>query len=107
VEAGGTYCPGASPDTLPTTLAGLITIGGEPAPAGTVVTLLFDGVAGPSTTVVQEDGRSGFTFRFSPGATGCANRPGAALTVVVDGAGYSVGSWTAGEPFLLRTIAIP
>lgn len=105
--AGGDYCPGSSPDILPTTLAGIITIGGEPAPPGTVVTLLFNGVAGPSAAVVVEDGRSGYSFRFSPGPAGCANRPGASLTVVIDGVGYSAGTWIAGEPFLLRNIAVP
>jgi hypothetical protein len=91
------YCPPASlgPGTLPTArVAGALTRGGEPVPAGTVeVVLTFDGVPGPARLNTVD---GGYAIDFYSGGEDCANRVGAAIGVLVEGhafpSGYTIGS---------------
>jgi hypothetical protein len=83
-----------------------VTIGGVAAPAGTIVSLAFDGIAGPSTTVTVETNegvaRAGYAIRYNSGPPECANRGGAIIYVVVDGKSYATGRQVGdgGDPFI-------
>lgn len=77
------YCPNISQTSPPNTVIGLID-----APAGTSVSLAFDGVAGP-TAVTAKAG--GYRVDYGAGGQDCANRVGAAISVVVNGRSYSTG----------------
>lgn len=102
------YCPpgAVGPGTLPSgRVAGAVTRGGVPAPAGTVeIVLLFDGVPGPA--VLNIDGA--FRIDFYAGGESCANRPGAALTVAAEGrvfpTGHTVGD---GAQLIPVTVELP
>ena len=91
VATVGDYCDTVGPSSPPTTVAGTVTIGGEPPPEGTVVSLAFDGAVGPSTQVVVEDGRAGYAINYAPAPDDCANRTGATVTVIVAGVAYPTG----------------
>ncbi|NJD66332.1 MAG: hypothetical protein FIB00_14030 [Chloroflexi bacterium] len=93
VVAGGEYCSTETGTnvSLVSRVAGLFTIGGSAGPAGKTVTLLFDGVAGPSGVTVTDQGKSGFGITYGIGGADCANRPGAAISLLVDGADYATG----------------
>lgn len=86
VVAAGEYCDNIGATAPPSTIYGFLTIGGAPAPPGTTVTLLFDGAAGPSTTLVEA---GGYSIRFSGGGADCANNPGAAIAVAVNGSVFA------------------
>jgi hypothetical protein len=104
---GGPYCNNISSSTPPNSVFGLLTIGGAPAPAGTVVTVLFDGVAGPSTTIAEA---GGYKINWSAGGSDCANRVGSAVSIAVNGgvyaSGVAVGSG-GGTPVIRFDVAIP
>ncbi len=84
----GAYCsPGAfNPPDL--RVAGAITIGGAPAPVGTNVTLLFDGAAGPSRPTTEPGLYHVDTYI---GSASCRNRPGAQISVFVNGVAHPTG----------------
>ncbi len=77
----------------PNAVIGTLTIGGTAAPAGTVVSLAFDGVVGPSRQTTAAGG-----YRVDYGAAGadCANRVGAAISVIVNGQAFSTGATVGG-----------
>jgi len=95
VSAGGDYCaptsdgPGAGP---PNSVIGLFTIGGAPAPAGSAVSLAFDGVIGP-TRLTTDAG--GYRVDYRANIDTCANRVGASISIVYNGqffpSGHTVG----------------
>ncbi|MCK6563431.1 MAG: hypothetical protein L6Q80_01630 [Dehalococcoidia bacterium] len=105
--AGGPYCNNSSSTAPPNTIAGQLTIGGQLAPVGTVVSIAFDGVVGPGRPTVAA---GGYRIDWSAGGEDCANRFGAAISIVVNGQAfaspYSVGS-TGGSPFIRFDIAVP
>ncbi|MGI8925854.1 MAG: hypothetical protein ACR2HN_04310 [Tepidiformaceae bacterium] len=106
VVAGGAYCPTISSSAPPNSVIGLFTVGGQPAPAGTTVGLAFDGVPGPSTITAAAGG-----YRVDYGAAGaaCANRVGAAISVLYNGASYPTGH-VIGEgkgPLVRFDLALP
>lgn len=107
VVAVGPYCDNISSSTPPNSIFGLLTIGGAPAPAGTVVTVLFDGVAGPSVTIGEP---GGYKINWSAGGSDCANRVGAAVAVSVNGqvfdSGQTVGGG-GGTPIIRLDVAVP
>lgn len=82
------YCEpsGFGPPTPPNAVLGLFTIGGQPAPAGTLITLTFDGKRGPSKYITQAGGYSIF---YAAGGQGheppCINQVGSELGVLVNG----------------------
>lgn len=96
---GPGYCLSNSPmapPTPPNTVIGLLTIGGEPAPAGTLVTLTFDGHPGPSARTTAA---GGYHVRYAAGGQGheprCINEVGSELGLLVNGqlvrSGVAVG----------------
>jgi len=106
VVAGGDYCPNNNSSSPPNSVIGIFTIGGAPAPAGTAVSLAFDGVIGP-TRLTSAAG--GYRVDYFAGPEACANRVGASISVVYNGAyyptGHAVGD-SPGEPVKV-TLAIP
>ncbi len=88
MAAGGPYCNNASSTAPPNSVIGLLTIGGAAAPAGTVVSLAFDGVVGPSQASAAA---GGYKVYWTAGGEGCANRVGAAISVVVNGQFFPTG----------------
>jgi hypothetical protein len=104
---GGPYCDTLSGSPPTGTLAGYLTISGVAAPAGTVVTPVFDGVAGPSLVTVEA---GAYQVYWRPGHEGCANRVGASMSVSVNGQVFSSGVTidADGGPQLTRfDIAVP
>jgi hypothetical protein len=106
IVAAGDYCDTVSGLNPPATLFGLLTIAGAPAPAGTTVTVLFDGGAGPSVAIAEA---GGYSVRFAAGAATCANNRSAAISVAVNGAVFSTGYTVAsGDTGGIRfDIAVP
>lgn len=105
--AGGPFCDNSSSTAPPTRIFGLLTIGGGPAPVGTLVQMAFDGVVGPGKTTVAP---GGYHIDWYAGGEGCANRFGAAISIVVNGKSFAtshtVGS-SGGMPFIQVDVAIP
>ncbi len=97
IVAAGDYCDNVHGLNPPAAIYGKLTVGGAPAPVGTVVTVLFDGAPGPSI-VVSEAG--GYKVLFAAGGTTCANNPAAAISIAVNGSvfpsGYTVASGDSG-----------
>jgi hypothetical protein len=67
-------------------------IGGVAAPAGTSLTVLFDGAPGPS--VLTSDA-GGYKVLFSSGGGNCANQPSAAISIAVAGTVLPTGRTVA------------
>jgi hypothetical protein len=89
----------------PNAVIGTLTIAGAAAPAGTVVSLAFDGVAGPPKAT-REAG--GYRVDYGAGGADCANRVGAAISVIVNGQAFPTGSAVGQvENPLLFHIAVP
>lgn len=104
--AAGNFCDTVSATAPPTTVAGLITIGGAPASADTVVYLAFGSRTGPTASVTVEDGRTGYTVSYATGGADCINNVGASIGVVVNGVLYSTGHVIGdGAPFIRLDIA--
>lgn len=100
------YCLGGSgPSIPPNAIFGHLTIGGQPAPVGTVVQLVFDDKLGPAVRTVAV---GGYRFFYAGGISGCANQVGADIGVLVNGQVYpsnvSVGDGAA-NPVLIFDIA--
>jgi hypothetical protein len=103
------YCPATgNPPSPPNSILGLLTIGGAPAPAGTVVQIVLDGKVGPARFVAAPGG--GYRLDYAVGGAGCPNRVGVSIGVLVNGVivptGKTVGSGGAGVPDRFD-IAIP
>lgn len=87
---GPEYCgPSAAvgaPPFPPNSVFGLLTIGGSPAAAGTLVYLTFDGQPGPGVFTTEE---GGYRIRYAAGGQGhvprCINEVGSELGIMVDG----------------------
>lgn len=108
IVAGGDFCPPASvgPGSLPSArVAGAVRRGGVPVPAGEVqLVLAFDGVGGPSTTNTE----GAFKFDFYAAGEGCANRVGAAISVIADGQVFATGHTIGdGAQLIPVDIALP
>ena len=106
VVAGGDYCPNNNSSSPPNSVIGIFTIGGAPAPAGTAVSLAFDGVIGP-TRLTSAAG--GYRVDYFAGPEACANRVGASISVVYNGAYYPTGHAVGDSPGVPvnMTLAIP
>lgn len=104
------YCP-APPATPFYVLAGLLEIGGGPAPAGTSVSILFDGAPGPAGEITPGAEESGYKILFAANSEAdCANHPGAAIAIVVNGSVVPTGLKVPEEgetAFLRRDVSIP
>ena len=103
------YCAVTGGTQQPSAVFGLVTIGGLPAPASTVVQLSFDGKAGPAERVTVDSRGSGYSLIFDNGGPGCANRVGAAVSLLVNGQAVSTGKLVGDIAFdgYLFNIAIP
>ncbi len=101
--AARAYCGAVSSTAPPSSVFGLLTIGGQPGPVGTIATATFDGVTGPSQASTAA---GGYRVDFPSGGDDCANRGGAAIAIVINGQPFSAG--TAGAtPANRLDIAIP
>lgn len=104
---GGSYCPSVSAGTSPpNSVIGLFTVGGNPAPAGSVVAIAFDGVPGPARATTAA---GGYRVDYSAAGSECANRVGSALSVVYEGIQYPTGSRVGENPGgpVVFALAIP
>lgn len=102
---GTEYCvrSASGAPTPPNTVFGLLEVGGQPVPAGTVVTLTFDGVPGKSEAIAEA---GGYRLDWNAGGQGCANQVGSAMALVVDGVSYAIG--TVGGNMIMRVdIIVP
>ncbi|MFN0147423.1 MAG: hypothetical protein ACKVT1_13000 [Dehalococcoidia bacterium] len=102
------YCqPANAGSAPPNTVLGSLTIGGSPAPAGTLVQVVLDGKVGPAA-VTRAAG--GYRLDYAAGIAGCSNRVGASVGVLVNSqvfdSGVKVGD-AAGVPFLRFDVAAP
>lgn len=96
VVAGGDYCPPSDASTSPpNSVIGIFTIGGSPAPAGTSVSLAFDGVLGPTRLT---GAAGGYRVDYAAAQASCANRVGAAISVVYNGVYYPTGHTVGDSP---------
>lgn len=101
VPPGTGYCAGGEEFAIPSppnSVFGLLTISGEPAPAGTLVTLTFDGQAGPS---VRTREAGGYRVDYAAGGQGheprCINEVGSRMGLLVGGVLTETGV-AVGEP---------
>lgn len=102
VVAGGDYCPTSDQSSSPpNSVFGLFRIGGVDVPAGATVSLAFDGVVGPSRTTTEA---GGYKVSYYAGPANCANRVGAAISVVYNGVAYPTGFAVGGEPAIRADI---
>lgn len=78
------YCPSAGglSSGPPKSILGLLTIGGVPAPAGTVVQSVLDGKLGPAA-FVREAG--GYRLDYDIAGPACSNHTGVTIGVLVNG----------------------
>lgn len=76
----------------PNALFGLLTIGGQAAPAGTLVTLTFDGKPGPN---IYTAAPGGYAFFWSAGGQGhnppCINEVGTEFGFLINGQSIRTG----------------
>jgi hypothetical protein len=104
----GKYCPSDGGSSAPpNAVFGLVTIGGAAAPAGTVLALAFDGVPGPTATVTVEDGKAGYRMLYAGGGGDCANKVGAAMSLIVNGQAFSTGGLVGGGVALRFDVVVP
>ena len=96
------FCDTTSSSSPPNSVFGLLTIGGQPGPAGTIVTITFDGAAGRS---VVTSAAGGYRVDFPSGGEDCANRAGAAIAIVVGGQAFTVGT-LGGSPATRMDITV-
>jgi hypothetical protein len=93
------YCDTSGSGSYPTgAVLGLVTVGGNTAPAGTIVYVAFNGVLGPSEPVTLVDGKAGYSLNYWAAGTDCANQVGAAISVVVNGQSFPTGEAVGSAP---------
>ena len=97
------FCNTTSSSSPPNSIFGLLTIGGQPGPAGTMVTITFDGAPGPSVTTIAA---GGYRVDFPSGGEDCANRAGSGLAIVVNGQSFAAGT-LGGSPANRFDITVP
>jgi hypothetical protein len=91
---GPGYCVPSSLEvpSPPNALFGHFTIGGQPAPAGTLVTLTFDGKPGPN---IYTAAPGGYAFFWSAGGQGhnppCINQVGTEFGFLINGQAVRTG----------------
>ena len=101
VVAGGDYCASSDQSSPPNSVFGLFRIGGVDVPAGASVSLAFDGVIGPTRTTSSA---GGYRVDYNAGPANCANRVGAAISVVYNGVFYPTGFTVGGNPAIRADI---
>ena len=68
------------------------------------MTLAFDGVPGPNQATRAV---GGYRVDWAAGGADCANKVGAAITVIVNGKSFAAGKVGSGEPAVRVDIAVP
>jgi hypothetical protein len=110
---GAGYCapqPGSGVPSPPNAVIGLLTIGGVPAPAGTLVTMTFNGLPGPSVFTTEP---GGYRVLYAAGGAGqtppCINEVGTEIGVLVNGLLFNSGVHVGPEASILLRfdVAIP
>jgi hypothetical protein len=111
---GPGYCGPSNlgPPSPPNTIFGHFTIGGALAPAGTLITLTFDGHPGPSAYTAEA---GGYRIDYSAGGQGhtppCINVVGSKFGFLIDGQTTVTTDVSVGDPaaylVFLYDIAIP
>lgn len=110
---GAGYCapaPSSGVPSPPNAVFGLLTIGGAPAPVGTIVTLTFSGLPGPSAAVTDA---GGYRVLWAAGGAGqtppCINEVGTELGLLVNGVLVNTGKPVGPEsaPVLRFDVAVP
>ena len=110
---GEGYCapqPGSGVPSPPNAVIGLLTIGGSPAPAGTLVTMTFNGLPGPSVFTTEP---GGYRVLYAAGGAGqtppCINEVGTEIGVLVNGVLVNSGVHVGPEASILLRfdVAIP
>jgi hypothetical protein len=111
---GPGYCGPSNlgPPSPPNTIFGHFTIGGALAPAGTLITLTFDGNPGPSAYTAAA---GGYRIDYSAGGQGhtppCINVVGAKFGFLIDGQTVVTTDVRVGDPetylVFLYDIALP
>ncbi len=100
------YCPntggGATP---PNAIFGNVTIDGVVAPAGTTVTIAFDGVPAVSTLVTVQGNAAGYRFLYGAGGGGCSNHVGAGISIIVNGQSFGAPTDVGGSEATLFNVA--
>jgi hypothetical protein len=106
IVAAGDYCSNDSSSSPPNSVIGIFTIGGAPAPAGSAVSLAFDGVIGPARLTTAA---GGYRVDYFAGPEACANRVGASIAVVYGGQFYPTGHTVGDSPGapVVVTVAAP
>ncbi|MBI2764961.1 MAG: hypothetical protein HYX53_03520 [Chloroflexi bacterium] len=83
------YCPPPNiGSTPPNSVIGTLTIGGAPAPAGTIVQMVLGGKLGLASRTAAA---GGYRVDYWAGAAGCSNESGAAIGVLVNGQVFDSG----------------
>lgn len=95
VVAGGAYCNIENSSSPPNSVFGLLKSGGADVPAGAAVSLAFDGVIGPTRATAAA---GGYRVDYFTAGESCANRVGAAISVVYNGAFHATGQAVGGSP---------
>ncbi len=107
---GDGYCAGDS-SAPPNSVFGLFTIGGQPAPVATLVTLTFDGKIGPSAYTTAP---GGYRVDFTVGGDGhtpvCTNAAESQMGILVNGVAFPLSTTAraaAGGLVLRFDLALP
>ena len=107
---GDGYCAGDS-SSPPNSVFGLFTIGAQPAPVGTLVTLTFDGKIGPSNFTTAPGGyRVDFTVGGDGHTPACTNAAESQMGILVKGVAMPLSTTAraaAGGLVLRFDIALP
>ena len=86
--SGRSYCDTSGPAQPPNgRVAGVLKVNGGDAPPDTNIHIAFDGTVGPAAKLAS----GGYSVDVWPGGNDCANRPGAAIYVVVNGKWFPTG----------------
>ena len=94
--ASASYCDTIGPNSPPNSVLGILKIDGKDVPAGTPVQIAFDGVPGPAE---YTRAAGGYRVDFGTSSTtGCPNKNGAKITVIVEGKTYDIGATVGSLP---------
>ena len=103
------YCEpsGGAGSAPPNAVIGTLTIGGSPAPAGTLVQVILNGATGPASLTRAA---GGYRVDYATGGSSCANAVGVSIAIKVNSqvfdSGVKVGD-AAAIPFLRFNVAVP
>jgi hypothetical protein len=91
--------------TPPSAIFGTVTVDGEAAPPGTIVTIAFSGVPSLSAPVTVDGVAAGYRFLYGAGGGGCSNQLGASIEVIVNGQSFTAPALVGGAEALRFDVA--